>query len=314
MPGGGSLLYPVSYLDPLLTLPTDELSSLSLGSDRIFDGVSTNFWLMFSVDRSSVGIPGGPVNTQATGNGAAGDIFWLENALGAPVLYKDAIANGLTPLPPGPQTNLDALAMFAHFEYAGLLLFTLDSPTAAKLGYGPADILCQSHPGPGCPPAVLYASAAVLGLNGADHIDGLAVKDKGTRTVLDAADTVLVSLVAGDPTLVAQGWSGADIIRVYPGPLAVVRTAAQLGLSPTDEVDAISAYCCDKAGDANEDGLTNVGDAIFMINYVFKGGPRPRCPDKGDVNSDGKLNVGEAVYLIGYIFKAGSAPVCGHVY
>ncbi len=35
---------------------------------------------------------------------------------------------------------------------------------------------------------------------------------------------------------------------------------------------AQSDYVC---GDANGDGSLNVGDAVFMINYVFKGGPGP---------------------------------------
>jgi len=31
-------------------------------------------------------------------------------------------------------------------------------------------------------------------------------------------------------------------------------------------------------GDANCDGKINVGDAVFLINYIFKGGPTPNCP------------------------------------
>ena len=32
------------------------------------------------------------------------------------------------------------------------------------------------------------------------------------------------------------------------------------------------------AGDANGDGEVNVGDAVYLISYVFKGGPPPQCP------------------------------------
>jgi len=62
-------------------------------------------------------------------------------------------------------------------------------------------------------------------------------------------------------------------------------------------------------GDANGDGDVNVGDAVFIINYVFKGGlpPDPVCI--GDANGDGGVNVGDAVYLIAYVFKGGPAPV-----
>ena len=71
--------------------------------------------------------------------------------------------------------------------------------------------------------------------------------------------------------------------------------------------------CCTKPGDANNDGSVNVGDAVYMINYVFKGGNAPDCGDEGDSNGDCSLNVGDAVFLINYIFKGGNAPDCGCV-
>ncbi|MCP4568094.1 MAG: hypothetical protein GY841_10990 [FCB group bacterium] len=69
---------------------------------------------------------------------------------------------------------------------------------------------------------------------------------------------------------------------------------------------------CVRPGDANLDDAVNVGDAVWMINHVFKGGAAPGNLDHGDANNDGALNVGDAVYLINYVFKGGSAPVCGH--
>jgi len=69
----------------------------------------------------------------------------------------------------------------------------------------------------------------------------------------------------------------------------------------------ISAVC----GDANGDGQVNVGDAVYLISYVFKGGPAPDPVCAGDANGDGQCNVGDAVYLIAYVFKGGPAPVEG---
>jgi hypothetical protein len=63
-------------------------------------------------------------------------------------------------------------------------------------------------------------------------------------------------------------------------------------------------------GDANGDGQVNVGDAVYLIAYVFKGGPPPTpypiC--SGDANCDCQCNVGDAVYIISYVFKSGPAP------
>jgi len=67
---------------------------------------------------------------------------------------------------------------------------------------------------------------------------------------------------------------------------------------------------CYLMGDANRDIKINVGDAVFLINFVFKGGSAPNPNLAGDSNCDKKVNVGDAVYLINYVFKAGLAPKC----
>lgn len=71
--------------------------------------------------------------------------------------------------------------------------------------------------------------------------------------------------------------------------------------------------CCDLAGDANYDGKVNVGDAVFIVNYVFRGGPPPVCLSMADPNGDCAINIGDAVYLVNFIFRQGLAPICGCV-
>ncbi|MCP4567577.1 MAG: hypothetical protein GY841_08365 [FCB group bacterium] len=61
-------------------------------------------------------------------------------------------------------------------------------------------------------------------------------------------------------------------------------------------------------GDANADEAINVGDAVFLINYVFKGGPASNPLEVSNVNCDDAVNVGDAVHLINYVFKSGPAP------
>jgi hypothetical protein len=62
------------------------------------------------------------------------------------------------------------------------------------------------------------------------------------------------------------------------------------------------------AGDANGDGLVNIGDAVFLINYVFKGGPAPDPLESGDANCDNSVDIGDAVYIVSYVFKGGEPP------
>ncbi|MCP4567496.1 MAG: hypothetical protein GY841_07950 [FCB group bacterium] len=61
-------------------------------------------------------------------------------------------------------------------------------------------------------------------------------------------------------------------------------------------------------GDANRDEALNVGDAVFLINYVFKNGPAPEPLEAGEANCDLAINVGDAVYMINYVFKSGPVP------
>jgi len=63
-------------------------------------------------------------------------------------------------------------------------------------------------------------------------------------------------------------------------------------------------------GDANGDSTVNIGDAVAIVNYIFKGGPAPDPLEAGDANCDGAVNIGDAVYLINYIFKGGPPPGC----
>ncbi len=71
--------------------------------------------------------------------------------------------------------------------------------------------------------------------------------------------------------------------------------------------------CCNEPGDANDDGAVDIGDAVHLINYIFKSGPPPPCLNEGDANGDCAIDIGDAVHLINYIFKSGPAPVCGCV-
>jgi hypothetical protein len=71
--------------------------------------------------------------------------------------------------------------------------------------------------------------------------------------------------------------------------------------------DACDAIC----GDANGDRQVNVGDAVYLINFVFRSGPPPVPLCSGDANGDKQANVGDAVYLINHVFKSGPPPLEG---
>ena len=71
-------------------------------------------------------------------------------------------------------------------------------------------------------------------------------------------------------------------------------------------------------GDANSDGLVtprgsrtgaiSEGDIIYLVNYLFRTGPKP-CPyHAADANCDGVVNVADVVCLINCLFRGGNLP------
>ncbi len=64
-------------------------------------------------------------------------------------------------------------------------------------------------------------------------------------------------------------------------------------------------------GDADRSGQVDVADAIYLINYIFIGGPTPNPLNVGDTNGDCRLNIADVVYLVSYIFRSGASPVAG---
>lgn len=65
-------------------------------------------------------------------------------------------------------------------------------------------------------------------------------------------------------------------------------------------------------GDCAGDGKTSDGlrDALFLLDYLFSGGPTPPCLAACDANADGKLfsQIADAVYLLRHVFTGGPRP------
>ena len=62
-------------------------------------------------------------------------------------------------------------------------------------------------------------------------------------------------------------------------------------------------------GDVNGDRNVSLPDVVYLVNYIFRGGPPPFYELwVGDVNCDGKVDVVDAVYLINYLLKGGPPP------
>ena len=63
-------------------------------------------------------------------------------------------------------------------------------------------------------------------------------------------------------------------------------------------------------GDANGDGVRDLGDVVYLITYLYKNGPAPNPLLAGDANCSGEVELGDVVYLITYLYKGGPPPSC----
>lgn len=64
-------------------------------------------------------------------------------------------------------------------------------------------------------------------------------------------------------------------------------------------------YTC---GDTNGDGVVDLGDVVYLISYLYKGGPAPNPLEVGDATCDGVIDIGDVVYLIEYLYRNGPPP------
>ena len=249
--------------------PGDMITGLSFGRDGT--GPYTGN-LFFSVGRGSVGVYPSDVWLRSTRppplNAVAGDIY--VSAVGPFGAYLDTIT------PAQGQVNTNRLAAAAPqlgLRGGVLLQFGEDNLTALELSrFEDADRYAFfTFKGPSftgneatiyvydrtmgpfdpndCRP---FAVASNLRLVAGDKIDALALSDVtlGSLTpngVMDPYpgdgyyyDEVLFSLAPGSPTLTTYGLSAADIFYSdFSGGLWLFATAANLGLLPTDDVDAL---------------------------------------------------------------------------
>jgi hypothetical protein len=61
-------------------------------------------------------------------------------------------------------------------------------------------------------------------------------------------------------------------------------------------------------GDADGSGGVDIDDVVYLISYIFTGGPAPDPLSVGDVDCQNGIDIDDVVYLIAYIFTGGPAP------
>jgi hypothetical protein len=82
------------------------------------------------------------------------------------------------------------------------------------------------------------------------------------------------------------------------------------GLDSRPNASQISNIVHFMCGDVGGDGVVDLGDVLYVIGYLYKGGPPPEPMVAGDVICDEIIELGDLLYLISYLYKGGPPP-CG---
>ncbi len=95
------------------------------------------------------------------------------------------------------------------------------------------------------------------------------------------------------------------------GPLAYVpdSSAAREDAAAWDDLGFHVVMAMHTRADATSDGAVNLADAVFILQYLYGGGPALLCESAGDANDDGAVDLSDAVTILLHLFVgAGTIP------
>ncbi len=99
-------------------------------------------------------------------------------------------------------------------------------------------------------------------------------------------------------------------VPTYPATYYFSIEVADAALPPSTDVYSftITINPAVMIGDLNHDATVSLPDAVYLVNYIFAGGPSPDPMKAGDTDCNGYVNVSDVVFVIRYIFGQGPAP------
>jgi hypothetical protein len=119
--------------------------------------------------------------------------------------------------------------------------------------------------------------------------------DKGPTSIGFSDGAILASDSLSEPGLLA---AGHNVVIIETGAVRPV-------LGEAGSIDVRQGFI---RGDANKDDSVDIGDPVFLLDYVFRGGRVPPCIDAADANNDTDIDISDPIWLLTYLFTGGPQP------
>ena len=74
------------------------------------------------------------------------------------------------------------------------------------------------------------------------------------------------------------------------------------------DVDIVQPGTRFSRGDSDGSGAINITDGIFVLNFLFLGGPNPPCGDAADADDSGLHNITDGIFILNFLFLGGPNP------
>jgi len=264
---------------------------------------------------------------------ASGDVSpWISSDIGSPRLPGGARREGDCISVFGSGTGLNAMVdevHFVHQEAAGDTKLTTQVkeailPAAARAGLMMRDTL---------DPDSALAMVTVQGTNAGSQAVVLSRTSKGGRVV---AKTVPGNFAPPNAFLRLER-KGADVLTsistdgttwmelqtiTLTAPAEKMR--AGMVVTPSDrflrDLTALALFCGTRfgdgsppgkafhRGDADDNGLLQLTDAVRILTFLFLGGEAPTCAEAADADDNGTLQLTDAVRILGFLFLGQPPP------
>ncbi|MGQ9590874.1 MAG: hypothetical protein ACUVYA_11330 [Planctomycetota bacterium] len=139
-------------------------------------------------------------------------------------------------------------------------------------------------------------------------------------TVADGKLTIELTVTAAPEPLAPTRDPAISGISLWKGTVTPRETLCADGIdNDGDELtdcadpDCAAAPNCQgknfRRADPNDDGQVNITDGIYVLNFLFLGGPEPTCSEAADPNDDGGVNITDGIYILNFLFLGGPEPL-----